>query len=105
MPAPAAVAAPAAAPGAPTPHRPTAGRVVWEFEGNHGNWTPFHNDCQEFMERKYQEFVGGKGKGKGKPQSRINVKTDGKQISVDFEKLTSKVQDSHKIRSIRRQEG
>merc|ERR1712093_675886 len=82
-------AAEADAPSAPKPHRPaaaeTAGRVVWEYEGNHG-FIPFNDDCQDFIEQKYNEFLSG-----------------GKRVSVDFELMTSKVHDSHKIRSIRRQ--
>lgn len=104
-------AAEADAPSAPKPHRPaaaeTAGRVVWEYEGNHG-FIPFNDDCQDFIEQKYNEFLSGgkckgKGKGKSKGQAQINVRTCGKRVSVDFELMTSKVHDSHKIRSIRRQ--
>jgi len=95
---------------APTPHRPaaaaTGGRAVWEYEGNHGNWEAFADDCQGFLEKEYSKFTSGKGKGKGKGKDagRINVRTSGTTVSVDFGRMTSKVQDSHKIRSIRRTE-
>eukprot|EP00930_Biecheleria_cincta_P042124 TRINITY_DN2897_c0_g2_i1.p1 TRINITY_DN2897_c0_g2~~TRINITY_DN2897_c0_g2_i1.p1 ORF type:complete len:1028 (+),score=195.42 TRINITY_DN2897_c0_g2_i1:31-3114(+) len=79
--------------GASTKH---GSRVVWEYEV-HDGYARFHDDCQNYVEKKYQDFKSG-----GKP--RVNVRTQGKNISMDFEKMTSKVEDSHKIRKIKRVE-
>jgi hypothetical protein len=94
---------PAPVPHAPEPHAPASSKPVWEYETNHGH-APFDNDCQDFIEKKYQDFLrsGGKGKGKG---AQITVRSQGKEISVDFGKMTQKLKDSHKIRGIRRQGG
>eukprot|EP00928_Gymnodinium_smaydae_P053499 TRINITY_DN37478_c0_g1_i1.p1 TRINITY_DN37478_c0_g1~~TRINITY_DN37478_c0_g1_i1.p1 ORF type:complete len:965 (-),score=235.13 TRINITY_DN37478_c0_g1_i1:2-2896(-) len=73
------------------------GRPTWQFELSHGNYKDFADDCQDFLERRYQEFLGGK-------RSRFTCNTSGKQVSIDLDKMTSKVVDSHKIRAIRRTE-
>jgi hypothetical protein len=84
----------------PTPHKP-ASKIVWEFEYR-GRWVAYKDDCQDYIEKKYQEFQGsGKGKGKG---NYIHVKTDGKDLSIDFKKMTSKMKDSHHTNDIRRKE-
>jgi len=95
--APAAADADAEAPKpvAPTPHPPAPKPTVWEFSNNHGGFSSFADDCQEYIERKYQEFQGG-------GQARVKVRTGGKQISLDFEKMTQMVEGSHKVRSIKR---
>jgi len=72
-------------------------KIVWEYEVSDG-YTSFHDDCQNYVEKRYQEFKSGGSK------SRINVRTQGKNISIGFEKMTSKVDDSHKIRKIQRAE-
>eukprot|EP00930_Biecheleria_cincta_P051850 TRINITY_DN3705_c0_g1_i1.p1 TRINITY_DN3705_c0_g1~~TRINITY_DN3705_c0_g1_i1.p1 ORF type:complete len:1050 (-),score=166.78 TRINITY_DN3705_c0_g1_i1:266-3415(-) len=82
------------APGGSSIGRP---KVVWEYEVRDG-YTAFHDDCQKYMEQRYQDFVGSGG------NPRCNVKTQGKKVSIDFEKMTSKVDDSHKIRKIKRRE-
>mmetsp|Transcript_52582 Transcript_52582/g.118380 ORF Transcript_52582/g.118380 Transcript_52582/m.118380 type:complete len:1132 (-) Transcript_52582:28-3423(-) len=79
-----------------------AGGGTWEYEAGKG-FTPFNDDCQDYMERRYQEFKAGSGK------ARINVQTaggDGKKIaiSIDFERMTSKVENSKTIRKIRRKD-
>lgn len=97
---PAAATAPAPHPpgGAPTPHRPAPKKPVWEFENNHGGFNPFGDDCQDYIEKKYQEYYAGTG------QARANVRTGGKKLSVDFERMTQMVEGSHKVRKIRRTE-
>jgi len=90
---PASVSMPVGSDGSST-RKPT---VVWEYEV-HDGYTAFHDDCQKYMEQRYQNFVGSGG------NARINVKTQGKQVSVDFERMSNKVGDSHKIRKIRRTE-
>merc|ERR1712196_306909 len=68
-----------------------AGNHVWEWQhGDH--WAAFSDDCKDYIEKRDQEYVGskGKGKGKGKGQSCIHVKTRGKDISIDFSRMTSK---------------
>mmetsp|Transcript_43336 Transcript_43336/g.102008 ORF Transcript_43336/g.102008 Transcript_43336/m.102008 type:complete len:1169 (-) Transcript_43336:51-3557(-) len=78
-------------------------RGHWEFETGKG-FTAFNADCQDYIERRYQEFVAGSGK------SRINVQTAGGDgggkinISIDFEKMTSKVENSKNIRKIQRKD-
>lgn len=72
-----------------------AASVTWEFEVGHGGWEAFENDCQRFVERQYQKYCNG-------GRSRINVKTSGMEVSIDFERMTSKVSSSQKIRHIRR---
>lgn len=88
---PASVAMPAGSDGS-SASRPT---VVWEYEVR-DSYTAFHDDCQKYMEQRYQNFVGSGG------NARINIKTQGKKVSVDFDRMSSKVDDSHKIRKIRR---
>lgn len=87
--------------GGDLPHTPepgrTAGRVVWEFEWK-GHYSAYDGDCQDYMERKYQEFQSGSGR------NRVNVRTKGIQISVDFQKMTSKRDGSDHIQKIRRKE-
>lgn len=81
-------------------------KPVWEWQ-HKDHWTVYGDDCNGYIEKKYQEFIGasrGKGKGKGKGQSYIHVKTQGKEISLDFSKMTSKAKDSSKISQIRRRE-
>lgn len=94
--APAASSVPA---GGEAPARVTSSKsrvkVVWEYEV-HDGYTAFHDDCQKYMEKRYQEFSGSGGK------SRTNIRTQGKNVSVDFERMSSKVENSHTIRKIRR---
>jgi len=85
----------------PKPHKP-AGKIVWEFEYK-GRWCAYKDDCQGYLEKKYQEFVAD-GKGKGKGKGFIHVKTDGKELSIDFKKMSSKMKDSHHTNDIRRRE-
>jgi hypothetical protein len=108
--------------GAPKPHPPASkkqSKVVWQYEGDHG-FEAFKDDCQEFIERKYKEHHdhgkgGGKGghgkgkghdhgKGKGKEESRVDVRTHGNTVSIDFGKMTSLVTfpKKGKVRNIRR---
>jgi hypothetical protein len=93
-------------PRAPTSHM--SGNHAWEWQhGDH--WTAFSDDCKDYIEKRYQEYVcacrgKGKGKGKGKGQSCIHVKTKGKEISIDFSKMTSKAKESSKINPIRRRQ-
>jgi hypothetical protein len=94
-------------PKTPIPHM-SVGDHVWEWQhGDH--WSSFSDDCKDYIEKRYQEYVSacrskGKGKGKGKGQSCIHVKTRGKDISIDFSKMTSKAKDSSKINQIRRRQ-
>jgi hypothetical protein len=87
----------------------TAGaKPIWEWQ-HKDRWTAYGDDCNEYIEKRYQEFIGqcrgkGKSKGKSKAQSYIHVKTQGKEISIDFSKMTSKAKDSSKISQIRRRE-
>eukprot|EP00927_Polykrikos_kofoidii_P035855 TRINITY_DN30364_c0_g2_i1.p1 TRINITY_DN30364_c0_g2~~TRINITY_DN30364_c0_g2_i1.p1 ORF type:complete len:1037 (-),score=158.51 TRINITY_DN30364_c0_g2_i1:328-3375(-) len=74
---------------------PAAG--IWEFETKRG-FEAFADDCQAFLEDRFQNYKSGSGK------SRINCNTSGKTVSIDFERMSSKVADSHKIRAIRRVE-
>lgn len=107
--------------GAPKPHPPASKKppkVVWQYEGDHG-FEAFKDDCQEFIERKYKEHhdhgkgKGGHGKGKGhhdhgkgkgKGESRVDVRTHGNTVSIDFGKMTSLVTAPRKgkVRNIRR---
>lgn len=83
------------------PHTPepgrTPGRVIWEFEWK-GHFSAYDGDCQDYMEKKYQEYQSGGGR------SRVNVRTKGIQISVDFSKMSSKRDGSDHIQKIRRKE-
>jgi len=68
---------------------------VWEFEVSH-DWKPFHEDCQSFIERQYQKFQAGSGK------DQIHVKTQGKELSINFTKMTQKLVGGDNIRKVRR---
>jgi len=70
-------------------------QAVWEFEVSHG-WKPFHDDCQSFIERQYQKFQAGSGK------DQIHVKTQSKELSVNFTKMTQKLVGQDTIRKVRR---
>jgi len=80
-----------------TPEPVKMGRAVWEFEWK-GHYASYDDDCQEYMERKYQEYQSRGGK------DRVNVRTKGIQISVDFKRMTSKREGSDHIQKIRRKE-
>ncbi|CAE7925815.1 ysgA [Symbiodinium necroappetens] len=54
---------------------------VWEFEAGTG-WKPFGDDCQDEVEKLYQSFCSGGSR-------RIEVKTQGMSVSLDFQKMTS----------------
>jgi len=69
-------------------------KPTWEFEVDSG-FRAFAADCQEFIESR---FVLSDTSG----QTRINVRTCGMQVSVDFRDMTSKVRGSARIRRIRR---
>lgn len=66
----------------------------WEFEAQTG-FTHFAMDCQAFLEERYQKFLHGGA-------AHVNVKTMGMIVSVDFKKMSSKKEGSHKIRNVRR---
>jgi hypothetical protein len=84
----------------------SGGKPMWEWQ-HRDHWIAYADDCNEYIEKRYQEFIGtsrGKGKGKSKGHSYIHVKTQGKEISIDFGKMTSKTKDSTKTSQIRRRE-
>ncbi|CAE8599718.1 unnamed protein product [Polarella glacialis] len=85
-----------AAPYVPGGAIPRSSRVTWEFEVN-DHYSAFSKDCQSFMEARYQKFVGG-------GTARVTVRTSGMDVSIDFEKMSSKKDGSHKIRKIQRKE-
>ncbi|CAJ1335038.1 unnamed protein product [Effrenium voratum] len=84
-------------PGRPEPAPTRSSRVVWEHEWKDG-FRAFDSDCQAYIEKKYQESQSGGGR------SRVNVRTRGFQISVDFERMSSKKDGSDYIQKIRRKE-
>ncbi|CAE7912393.1 ysgA [Symbiodinium sp. KB8] len=61
--------------------RMKAAPAVWEFEAGTG-WKPFGDDCQDEVEKSYQSFCSGGSR-------RIEVKTQGMSVSLDFQKMTS----------------
>mmetsp|Transcript_65990 Transcript_65990/g.208534 ORF Transcript_65990/g.208534 Transcript_65990/m.208534 type:complete len:794 (+) Transcript_65990:1-2382(+) len=69
-------------------------RPVWHFETSKG-YTRFDDDCQAYIEKKYQEKLNG-------GQNRVNVFTNGFTVSLDFEKMTQKAGQHGKVRGIRR---
>eukprot|EP00927_Polykrikos_kofoidii_P034482 TRINITY_DN29257_c0_g1_i1.p1 TRINITY_DN29257_c0_g1~~TRINITY_DN29257_c0_g1_i1.p1 ORF type:complete len:1040 (-),score=127.01 TRINITY_DN29257_c0_g1_i1:52-3078(-) len=69
---------------------------VWEFETKRG-FSPFNDDCQAFIEQKFQEYKEG-------GRSRVRVVTMGFNVSIDFEKNTQKAGDRGAIRKIQRVE-
>jgi len=71
-------------------------RVIWEFEWK-DHYSAYDDDCQSYMEKKYQEFLGG-------GRERVNVRTKGFEISVDFKRMSSKREKSDHIQKIRRRE-
>eukprot|EP00929_Paragymnodinium_shiwhaense_P100775 TRINITY_DN63354_c0_g2_i1.p1 TRINITY_DN63354_c0_g2~~TRINITY_DN63354_c0_g2_i1.p1 ORF type:complete len:1126 (+),score=241.03 TRINITY_DN63354_c0_g2_i1:142-3519(+) len=95
------------APGTPliaaAPAPPPAAVVVaaaaapprWEYEVT-GGYAAFNDDCQAFLERKYQAFKSGHG------APHFVANTAGKKVSIQLDRMTSKVTDSKKIRAIRR---
>jgi len=72
---------------------PTSG-FVWEFSVRSG-FEPFHDECQEPVERLYVAFQGG-GAAEGEVPCR------GKVIVVNFEKMTQHLKGSTRCRNIRR---
>jgi hypothetical protein len=94
---------PLAAATATAPPDPTAGggKAEWLFETDKG-FKPFDKDCQDYVEKKYQEFLTRQAA--KKRCDPINVKTGSTMISVDFAKMTSQVKDSKKTRNIQRRE-
>jgi len=74
---------------------PTHSTPVWEFETQQG-FRPYDADCQQYIEKRYQEFLRKEGR------ARVPVKTRGLTVSVDFERLTQLNSDSHNTRQIRR---
>jgi len=92
-----AVAAPAAASSPLLEVPASTPEVTWEYENGKGGFDRFGRDCQAFMEKRFQDFKEHRGK------ARVNVKTGGHMVSVDFEKMTSKITDPPgKIRKIQR---
>lgn len=73
-------------------------RIIWEFEVGDGKWKPYADDCQDYIERSWMEFVTGSGK------ERINVNTSGIKLSVDFNLMNQMKLDTHKRSPIRRSE-
>ncbi len=43
--------------------------ISWEFERGPGTFSRYGDDCQSYIERQYQEFLGGCGR------SQVRVKT------------------------------
>ncbi|CAE7336575.1 CBP3 [Symbiodinium sp. CCMP2456] len=72
------------------------GRVTWEYEWK-DHFSAYDGDCQSYIERKYQEFLKG-------GRDRVNVRTQGFEVSVDFKRMTSKREKSDRIQKIRRKE-
>jgi len=71
-----------------------AAPAVWEFEAGTG-WKPFGDDCQDEVEKLYQSFCSGGSR-------RIEVKTQGMSVSLDFQKMTSLVVGGRTVRKMRR---
>lgn len=72
---------------------------MWEFARN-GRFSRYAADCHSFIESQYQKYRNGDG------AAQVRVKTGGRTVSVDFEKMTSKVMDppSKNICELRRTE-
>lgn len=93
--------------GAPSLRMPASGSgspsPVWEFEGTAGNFFNFADDCQDYIERMYQEFQKGSG------QARVTVRSGGHKISVDFQRMTQMMLQEGRargrVRKIRRRDG
>lgn len=82
-------------PGHPDSDADQGGQPIWEFETKSG-FTAFDDDCQQYVEKIYQDFKSGK---KG-PKRRI--KTRGKEINLDFKAMESQVEGSDHKRKIHR---
>jgi len=79
------------------PSQPSQTCFSWESQGKGGGFVPMHADCLGQIEAGYlQAFEAGGAK-------RVMVQTQGQELSVDFEKMTSYVKGSG-VRSIRRRE-
>merc|ERR1719362_2061200 len=81
---------------AETVGRQTQPSGYWEYETGHG-FERFRDDCQETLEEHYQAFQNG-------GNERVTIQTSGRNISVDFRKMTQVVEGSHKVRDVRRKE-
>mmetsp|Transcript_17435 Transcript_17435/g.60879 ORF Transcript_17435/g.60879 Transcript_17435/m.60879 type:complete len:1104 (+) Transcript_17435:112-3423(+) len=68
--------------------------ISFEFETQSG-WKPFDDDCQQFLADRYQKFIKNTG------SERIMVRTGGKEISVDFGRMTQRGAGG-RVRKIRR---
>lgn len=97
-PVPEPAPAPSAPPATTRPPAAASVRASWEFEVKAGH-EAFGGDCQKYIEDSFAKFKTSGGR------SRINAKTDvdGKEVvvSIDFEKMTSKIEKS-RVRKIRR---
>merc|ERR1712007_178716 len=73
-----------------SPSLPAASGVVlvddvnptWEIEQN-GHFSRFNKDCEGYIEKKYQDYTKNSG------EARVKVRTEGKEVSVDFNKMTA----------------
>jgi len=73
----------------------------WEFEVKRG-WEAFDMDCQEELEKHYQQFLAGTGPSEVFVQTH---ETRGRRVSIHFNKMTSRLEGGRsRIRAIRRKE-
>mmetsp|Transcript_21055 Transcript_21055/g.39168 ORF Transcript_21055/g.39168 Transcript_21055/m.39168 type:complete len:576 (+) Transcript_21055:110-1837(+) len=68
--------------------------ATWGFETRDG-YTPFADDCQDFIELGYQKFKKGQS-------ARISIKTGGRAVAIDFNEMTQQVVGGGRTRKIRR---
>lgn len=77
--------------------KPANQKPLWEFSVQHG-FEPFFHDCQDHVEASYLAFKAGHASAVARVRSR------GKLILVDFEKMTQCLEGSDRFRTVRRRE-
>jgi len=71
-------------------------KIIWEFLWDGDHWSAFNDDCQSFIESRYQRYEGDHSK------EYIKVRTQGFEVSIDFERMTTKKKGAPDIRKVRR---
>jgi len=69
-------------------------RSTWEIDQN-GKFSRFNKDCEGYIEKKYQVYTNSSG------EARVNVRTEGREVSVDFKMMTA-YSKGHGVQNIRR---
>eukprot|EP00931_Biecheleriopsis_adriatica_P074060 TRINITY_DN4821_c0_g2_i4.p1 TRINITY_DN4821_c0_g2~~TRINITY_DN4821_c0_g2_i4.p1 ORF type:complete len:1096 (-),score=196.66 TRINITY_DN4821_c0_g2_i4:1002-4250(-) len=87
----------------PSPPRDSpGGKISWQFQRADGHFTAFNADCQSYIEKRYQGFLADPHR------KHVNVDTKAKggkiTVSIDFERMTSKVKGKDPISAIKRVE-